>query len=132
MSFLLDTDICSAYLKNDQRAVSKVMLHFGGLHVSVVTVGELLTWARRAKAPQSRAQGVNDLVAASSIHGIDFAVADKFGELRAKLLDQGITVGEMDLLNASVALVQNFTIVTHNTRDFFHIPGLSMVDWLSP
>lgn len=131
MSFLLDTDICSAYLKNDQRVVSKVMLHFGGLHVSVVTVGELLT-SRRAKAPQSRAQGVHDLLAASSIHGIDFAVADKFGELRAKLLDQGITVGEMDLLNASVALVQNFMIVTHNTRDFFHIPGLSMVDWLAP
>src|SRR5712691_299207 len=56
MSFLLDTDICSAYLKNDQRVVGKVMLHFGGLHVSVITVGELLTWARRAKAPPSRLQ----------------------------------------------------------------------------
>ncbi len=43
MSFLLDTDICSAYLKNDRRTTSKVMLHFGALHVSVITVGELLT-----------------------------------------------------------------------------------------
>ena len=43
MSFLLDTDICSAYLKNDQRVVGRVMLPFGGLHVSVITVGELLT-----------------------------------------------------------------------------------------
>jgi predicted nucleic acid-binding protein len=54
MSFLLDTDTCSAYLKNDPRVVSKVMLHFGGLHVSVVTVGELLTWAQQAKAPPTR------------------------------------------------------------------------------
>jgi tRNA(fMet)-specific endonuclease VapC len=53
MSFLLDTDICSAYLKNDQRVVGKIMLHFGSLHVSVVIVGELMTWARRAKAPKS-------------------------------------------------------------------------------
>ena len=50
MSFALDTDICSAYLKNDPNVVNKVMLHFGGLSVSVVTVGELLTWALRAKA----------------------------------------------------------------------------------
>jgi hypothetical protein len=48
VSFLLDTDICSAYLKNDRRVIGKVMLQFGGLHVSVVTVGELLTWARHS------------------------------------------------------------------------------------
>src|SRR6266849_3680611 len=118
MSFLLDTDICSAYLKNDQKVVSKVMLHFGGLHLSVVTVGELLTWARRAKAPPTRLQGVRDLMAASTLHEVDYAVADKFGELRAMLLDQGITVGEMDLLNASLALVHNLTMVTHNTQDY--------------
>jgi tRNA(fMet)-specific endonuclease VapC len=132
MSFLLDTDICSAYLKNDQRAVGKVMLHFGGLHVSVVTAGELLTWARRAKAPPTRLQGVHDLLAASSIREIDFAVAEKFGEVRAKLLDQGVTVGEMDLFNASVALVQNLTMVTHNAQDYAAIAGLTLDDWLVP
>src|ERR1051325_9264612 len=113
MSFLLDTDICSAYLKNDQTVVGKVMLHFGSLHVSVVTVGELLTWALRAKAPPSRLQGVRDLLAASAVHEVDLAVAEKFGEVRAVLMDQGITVGEMDLLNGSVALVHNLTMATH-------------------
>jgi tRNA(fMet)-specific endonuclease VapC len=132
MSFLLDTDICSAYLKNDQQVVSKVMLHFGGLHVSVVTVGELLTWARRAKAPPTRLQGVLDLLAASTVHEIDFSVADQFGSLRANLLDQGITVGEMDVLNGSVALVHNLTMVTHNTKDYANIPGLILADWLVP
>jgi tRNA(fMet)-specific endonuclease VapC len=130
MSFLLDTDTCSAYLKNDQKVLGKVMLHFGSLHVSVVTVGELLTWARRAKAPPSRLQGVRDLLAASAVHEIDLAVADKFGELRAMLLDKGITVGEMDLLNGSVALLHNLTMATHNTKDYANIPGLTLEDWL--
>ncbi len=94
MSFLLDTDTCSAYLRNDRQVVGKVMLHFGGLQVSVVTVGELLTWARRAKAPPTRLQGVRDLLAASSIRPVDVAVAEQFGEVRAGLLDRGITVGE--------------------------------------
>jgi tRNA(fMet)-specific endonuclease VapC len=132
MSFLLDTDICSAYLKNDPTVVGKVMLHFGGLHVSVVTVGELLTWARRAKASPNRSRSVQNLLAAFMIHEVDLAVADKFGELRAGLLDQGITVGEMDLLNASVAVIHNLTMVTHNTKDYANIPGLVLADWLVP
>jgi tRNA(fMet)-specific endonuclease VapC len=108
------------------------MLHFGGLHISVVTVGELMTWARRRNAPASRLQGVRDLIAASGVHDIDLTVADKFGEVRAALVDRGITVGEMDLLNASVALVHNFTLVTHNTQDYNAIPGLALDDWLTP
>lgn len=132
MSLLLDTDICSAYLKNDQQVVSKVMLHFGGLHVSVVTVGELLTWAQRAKAPPSRLQGVRDLLKAATIHEVDLTVAEKFGQLRARLLDQGCSVGEMDLLNAAIALVHNFTMVTHNTQDYANIPGLTLEDWMAP
>jgi tRNA(fMet)-specific endonuclease VapC len=132
MSWLLDTDTCSAYLKNVPQVVGKVMLHFGGLHVSVVTVGELMTWARRAKAPGSRLQGVRDLLAASTIHDVDVAVAETFGKVRAALLDGGVTVGEMDLLNASVALVHNLTLVTHNTQDYAAIPGLTLDDWLVP
>jgi len=132
MSFLLDTDICSAYLKNDPHVVSKVLLHFGGLNVSVITVGELLTWSRRSKAPLARLQGVRDLLTASNIHDVDFAVAEKFGEVRASLLDQGIVVGEMDLFNASLALVHNLTVVTHNSSDYVNVPGLTLDDWTIP
>src|SRR5665213_1496007 len=115
MSFLLDTDTCSAYLKDNQQVVSKVMLHFGSLHLSVVTIAELLTWARRASTSARRMSGVRDLLTASTIHDVDFAIADMFGTIRADLLDHGITVGAMDMLNASVALVHNLIVVTHNT-----------------
>ena len=104
MSFLLDTDICSAYLKNDRHVIGKVMLHFGGLSVSVVTVGELLAWGRRAKAPASRLQGIQNLLAAANIIDVDQTVAQKYGEIRAPLLDKGLDPGPMDLLNAATAL----------------------------
>src|SRR5262245_25007382 len=102
MSFLLDTDICSAYLKNDPNVVLKVMLHFGGLHISTITVGELMTWALRAKAPATRLTGVQGLINASIVHDVDISIAEKFGEIRAALLDQGKTIGELDLLNGAV------------------------------
>ena len=35
----------------------------------------------------------------------------------------------MDLLNASIALVRNLTLVTHNTQDFVNVRGLTVEDW---
>lgn len=132
MSFLLDTDICSAYLKNDPQVASKVMLYFGSLNVSVITVGELLTWGLRANAPTGRLLGIRAFLAANNVLETSLAVAEKFGELRAALLDQGRSCGEMDLLNASTALVHGLTMVTHNTRDYAGILGLTLDDWQVP
>ena len=132
MSFLLDTDIASAYLKNHPRVATRVMLHYGRLHVSAVTVGELLVWAGRAKAPPSRLQGVLDLVSVCQVLDVDYAVAETFGRIRADLLDRGRTVGVPDLFNAAVALAHNLTVVTHNVADYQDVPGLSVVDWMIP
>ena len=56
--------------------------------------------------------------------------AHEFGQARGTLLQQGISVGRMDLMIGSVALVHNLTLVTHNTADFENIPGLRLDDWL--
>jgi len=56
----------------------------------------------------------------------------KFGEVRAGLLDAGLTTPEMDLFIAATALAHDLTLVTHNVQDFTHIPGLTIQDWLNP
>ena len=62
----------------------------------------------------------------------DSDCAREFGKIRGKLLQKGIVVAKADLLIAAVALVYNFTLVTHNTADYRHIPGLRLDDWLVP
>lgn len=55
MNFLIDTNICSAYIKGNRTVWSRFLQHAGGMALSVVTVGELWTWAKRAKTrPQAR------------------------------------------------------------------------------
>jgi tRNA(fMet)-specific endonuclease VapC len=132
MSFLVDTDICSAYLKNDRRVIGRMMLHYGGLSVSVVTAGELLPWGLRAKAPPKRILKVQKFLSGINIIAVDLAVAEKFGEIRALSLDRGQNPGQMDLLNAATALVFNMTMVTHNVADYVIVPGLVIDDWLTP
>src|SRR5437667_137594 len=48
------------------------------------------------------------------------------------LLQKRLDVSRMDQLIASVALVHNLTLVTHNKADYQNVPGLRLVDWLIP
>lgn len=132
MSFLVDTDICSAYLKGDRRVWNRFMQYSGGLHISTVTAGEPFTWALRANASPARLQGLLDLLRDVTVLEVTVDVARKFGEVRAGLLDRGLAAPEMDLLIGSTALVHGLTMVTHNVSDYANIPGLTAVDWLIP
>jgi tRNA(fMet)-specific endonuclease VapC len=131
LSFLLDTDTCSAYVKGNPLVFQRFLQYGGRLYVSTITLGELLTWALRAKASPSRVQDVRDLLKLVVLD-VTQVVAWKFGELRAALLDGGMSAPDLDLFNASVASVHSFTMVTHNTADYATVPGLALVDWLLP
>ncbi len=132
MSFLLDTDICSAYLKGDRLVGNRFLQYTGGLRVSMITLGELYTWVLRAKASPKRAQALIDLLNDVTVLDVTSDVAHKFGEMRADLLERGLPPSDLDLLNAATALVHNLTLVTHNTRDYLTVPGLHLADWLIP
>lgn len=131
MSFLLDTDTCSAQLKTGALS-SRFVQHMGRLNVSALSAGELFTWALRNNAPPTRLSSLIDLLDDVQILDVDLAIARRFGELRAALLDAGPPTPTFDLAIAATAIVHGMTLVTHNTRDFSHIPGLSLADWLAP
>ena len=132
MSFLVDTDICSAHLKNVGNASSRFLQYSGGLYLSAVSLGELYTWALRRKSPPRHLEGLIALLSDMTVLDVDQEVAQQFGRVRAELFDQGQPVPGMDLLIAATALVHDLTVVTHNTRHFTDIPGLTVVDWLAP
>lgn len=132
MSFLLDTDTCSGHLKGNPQVTNRLLQYTGGLHISVVTLGELYTWTLRAKASPKRVQDL--LTFLNDVHVLDVTPdeARRFGEIRAGLLDRGLPAPGMDLLIAATALVYGLTLVTHNTSDYVAVPGLSLVDWMVP
>ena len=132
MSFLVDTDICSAYMKGNHDVWQRFMQYRGQLHVSVITEGELFTWALRAKAAPKRLQTLLDLLNDMTVLDVTTEIGRKFGALRAALLDAGQVTPEMDLFIAATALVHNLTLVTHNVQDFTHLAGLTVQDWFNP
>ena len=132
MSFLLDSDICSAYMKGHHAVYVRFIQYGGRLNVSTVTLGELWAWVGRAKASPKRLQTLVDLLKDVQVLPVDEAVARKFGEVRAWQLDRGLSTPDLDFLNGVTALVYGFTLVTHNTSDYQNIPSLTLEDWLKP
>ena len=132
MSFLLDTDICSASMKSVTRVYNRFIQYSGRLYISTVTLGELYVWALRSRGSAKRTELLSKLLNDVQVLPIDMDVAQKFGEVRAWQLDHGLGSPELDLLNGALALLHNFTMVTHNQQDYQNIPNLNLIDWLAP
>lgn len=97
MSFLLDTDICSAYLKRNNAVANRFIQYGGRLYLSAASLGELYTWALRAGVSPVRMQKLLDMLPLVQLLDVNSDVARKFGELDAYLLDRGLVVTDIDL-----------------------------------
>ena len=58
MSFLLDTDICSAHIKRPAGLMHRFVQHSGRLFLSTIALGELYVWAHRRPNPASLLQAI--------------------------------------------------------------------------
>ena len=66
----------------------------------------------------------------------DNLAATTFGMIRIQLETRGIPIGTYDLqipalakLSEGIALANNLTLVTHNTREFGRVDGLPIENW---
>jgi len=104
----------------------------GGIAIPTVVLAELFAGAYKRSNPTRLLNLIADLLQEVAILDFDSACAEQFGKLQGGLLQQGITVPVADLMIAAVAQLHNLTLVTNNTADFQHIPGLRLDDWLTP
>lgn len=130
MSYLLDTDTVSAHLKQNSAIANFLLQYMGRVSISAISVGELMTWALRRTASPKTLLGVRQLLGDLKVLPVTPEIAEEFGRLRAELFDAGHPTPEMDLWIAATAIHHNLTLVTHNTRHFRHIRGISTEDWL--
>jgi len=133
MSFLLDTNILSAHLRRPSGLAHRFIQYSGRLYTSSIVLAELLVWAHNRPDPTKFLSAVDELLFQEvSLLDYDRDCANEFGRVRIELRRIGIEVPTIDLMIASVALVYDLTLVTHNTKDYQNIPNLRTEDWLTP
>jgi tRNA(fMet)-specific endonuclease VapC len=127
--YLLDTDICSHQFRGSRPVTGYTANHPDELHVSTVTLAELLTWTLRTNAAPKWHRMLLRFLDAAEVLPVTPEIAERCGQVRAKMFDEGHVVPIADMLIAATALVYDLTLVTHNVKHFVAIPGLKIVDW---
>jgi tRNA(fMet)-specific endonuclease VapC len=104
----------------------------GGLFVPTIVLGELFAGAYHVVNPTPLLSKIADLLNDVQVLDFDRDCAEHFGKVRGSLLKKGISVPTAELMIAAVKLAHDLTLVTNNSADFQHVPGLRLDDWLTP
>ena len=133
MRALLDTNICIYMIKNKPPEVRKHFEQFvpGDIAISSITVAELQYGVEKSAAREKNALALEAFLLPLEIAAFDTDSALVYGKIRAMLEKQGTPIGGMDMLIAAQAMAQNFTLVTHNLKEFSRVPGLKCETWVN-
>ena len=128
--YLLDTNIVSYILKGVPSGIRQRVDEKPSetLAISAITAAELHYWI--AKRPsQSRIRfHIEDFLLRVPTLPWDAEVAAIHGELKARLLEIGRPLAELDMQIAAHALALNLILVTHDAA-FKQVPDLQIEDW---
>ncbi len=128
--FILDTDICIYWLKGNEN-IEKSIIRKGlrNIFITVITECELFYGACKSNKKDKNLAVVEELkTRIKTLHTVS-GVPSLYGKIKAELESKGKTIDDSDLLIASIALINNATLVTNNTDHFSKINGLKIENW---
>ncbi len=129
--YLLDTDICSYFLRGRYGLDAKFAeIGPAALHVSRVTVAELLVLAHKNPASRINQESVEELARALVFLELDEPAWAMFSMAKARLQRAGRPSGDFDILLASIAMTRNLTIVTNNEAHY-RDTGVRLENWVA-
>ncbi|MBT9586310.1 type II toxin-antitoxin system VapC family toxin [bacterium] len=131
MSYLLDTNICIAFLNGTDPALRDRLMAMDptSLLLCSVVKAELAFGARKSARV---GDNLNRLVQFfHPFHSLPFddSAAEQYGQIRATLERNGKPIGANDMLIAAIALAHDLTVVTRNVGEFSRVTGLRVEDF---
>jgi tRNA(fMet)-specific endonuclease VapC len=131
MKYLLDTNTCIRFINGraPQIRVHMSTIADTDIVISTITMGEMFAGSAKSQFPH-RSRAKQDAFFIRFTHlSFDKEAADAFGQIRANLEKAGTPIGPYDMQIATIALVHDLIVVTHNIREFGRISRLTIEDW---
>lgn len=132
MGYLLDTNIVSASLKQNQKINSKLS-EIGFLNIDIVISAVTYYEIKRGllKTNATRQLGLFETFCQDySVLLLDnLEIFEKASEIHADLVKRGKIIQDADILIASTAIIHNLTLVSHDS-DLTRVKDLHLENWL--
>lgn len=133
MRYMLDTNIVSYYLRRQSAALHQRVKQgqtSNSLCISSIVRAELRYGQSLLMSDDIRYQLIEGFLSEAPTLDWGNDAADCYGQLCAQLKRQGTPIGELDTQIAAHALATDLTLITHNTKHFERVVGLSIEDWV--
>lgn len=131
MRYLLDTNTCIRYLNGQSERIRHHIESKNPQDILVCSVvkAELFYGAQKSRHPAKNLEKQHTFLNRFISLSFDDNAAVTYGQIRAKLEQAGTPIGPNDLLIAAIAVSNQVTLVSHNTREFKRINELQLEDW---
>ncbi len=128
--YLLDTNTLIYFFKGLGNVAEIFFSKFPkDIAISTITLYELEVGIAKSNNSRKRKNQLESLVSRINILPFTSKEAKISANIRANLENQGIPIGPLDNLIAGTAFCTNSILVTHNTKEFCRVDGLSIEDW---
>jgi tRNA(fMet)-specific endonuclease VapC len=131
VSYLLDTNVCIAFLNDGKSNVGARLARLSPDEVRLCAVvkAELLYGARHSSRVEENLGKLARFFELFESYPFDDVAAEHYGVLRAQTRRAGTPLGANDLLIAAIALSLDLTLVTRNQEEFRRVAGLRVESW---
>ncbi len=129
--YLLDANACIRLI-NDSSAQLKDRFrecHVNDIKLSSIVVAELVYGAYNSTRVAENLALLARFTAPFTSLTFDNRCAYAYGRLCKDLQRADTPTSANDMMIAATALAYNIILVSHNTREFRHVPGLQLEDW---
>ena len=130
--YVLDADIISCFLKKTggiDKAIQASLMRGDSIKIAPVAYYEVKRGLLYVGALK-RIRIFEDLCNRFGVGYMDEPALSAASEIYADLRTKGKLIEDVDILIGAYCVSNKYTLVTHNTRHFKSIEGLSIVDWV--
>ncbi|MGI9056784.1 MAG: type II toxin-antitoxin system tRNA(fMet)-specific endonuclease VapC [Pyrinomonadaceae bacterium] len=131
LKYLLDTNACIIYIRNTHSGIRLKLESMPKSYIAVCSIvkAEMFYGSMKSHTPHKSLVIQQKFFDQFQSLPFDDKAALIFGEIRADLAKKGTPIGAYDMQIASIALANDLTLVTHNTKEFGRINDLKIEDW---
>ena len=128
----LDTNIITAFLKNDLRVVQRVSDYlelFDKLTINIISYYEILRGLKDL-GNEEKLRRFEDFIQENDLIFLKKESVEKAAEIYAYLKRDGNLLEDADILMAAIAIVEDLVIITNNINHFKRVVGLRIENWI--
>jgi len=134
IKYLLDSNICIHFLKNDIKVVDKLHeVGFINCYLSEITILELLYGVANSNSTKKDANKLKLKLLEESFDDRILPIRltfESFSIQKTYLRKLGTPISDFDLLIGCTALVQDLTLVSRNVKEMQRIEGIKLENWI--